>query len=142
MVKMKHFWGDFQILFDFRRINLPSGSVMVDNFQQTFPRAMKFQATLAKVLVIHGVVQYFADMASPGAKFFLGAGMSFASLIPWTLIMIMPINHQLMDGEVPKKKGDEWVKELMNGWDRVHMVRTMLGALGFGLSIAGILVSK
>ena len=121
---------------------MPSGSVMVDNFQQTFPRAMKFQATLAKVLVIHGVVQYFADMASPGAKFFLGAGMSFASLIPWTLIMIMPINHQLMDGEVPKKKGDEWIKELMNGWDRVHMVRTMLGALGFGLSIAGILVSK
>ena len=119
-----------------------SGSIMVDNFQSTFPRAKQFQSLLALALAIHGVAQFFADMDNPGAKFFLAAGISFASLIPWTLAMIMPINYQLMDGEVPKKKGDQWVKDMMNGWDRVHMVRTMLGALGFGLSIAGILVQK
>ena len=126
----------------FFRINLPSGSIMVDNFQQTFPRAKQFQSRLALALAIHGVAQFAADMGNPGAKFFLAAGISFASLIPWTLVMIMPINYQLMDGDVPKKKGDEWIKVMMNGWDRVHLVRTLLGALGFGLSIAGILATK
>ena len=82
------------------------------------------------------------DMTNPIAKYFLGSGLCFASLIPWTLVMIMPINYQLMDGETPKKKGETWIKKMMNSWDRVHMFRTLLGALGFGLSIVGILKGK
>ena len=45
--------------------------------------------------------------------------------LPWTKLMIMPINHQLMDGEYPKKKGDGWVKDMLKSWDRVHFVRSM-----------------
>ena len=54
----------------------------------------------------------------------------------------MPINNQLMAGEEPKKKSDSWVSEKMSQWGRVHLVRTIGGAIAFGLCLKGIMSLK
>ena len=46
--------------------------------------------------------------------------------LPWTKLAIMPLNHQLMDGDNPKQRGDDWVQQMMTKWDRLHGVRTVL----------------
>ena len=53
----------------------------------------------------------------------------------------MPLNNLLMDGEVPKKKGDAWVMEMMRKWDRVHSVRTLASFIA-GSCIAAYWIKK
>jgi len=57
--------------------------------------------------------------------FLLAAIVSTVLVFPWTKVAIMPLNNLLMDGDVPKKKGDGWVMEMMTSWDRRHFVRTV-----------------
>ena len=58
----------------------------------------------------------------------LGASCLMVLGLPWTKIVIMPLNNQLMDGDKPKKKGDKWVQDAMTKWDRLHSVRTVLSS--------------
>lgn len=113
------------------RINLPNGNSMIDNFQQTFPRAKAYQGIIAILGALGSVAQYFLDTDHPKAKMVLAAGMVLLTLWPYTIVCIMPTNYQLMDGDVPKKKGDSWVTDMMNKWDRLHFVRTFVGGISF-----------
>ena len=45
--------------------------------------------------------------------FLLHLLLSTALVFPWTKVAIMTINNLLMDRDVPKKKGDSWVLEMM-----------------------------
>ncbi len=83
----------------FFSINLPNGNSMIDNFQQTFPRAKAYCGALAILCAASSVGQYFIDPTGANAAVILGAGLGVLSLWPWTLVGIMPINYQLMDGE-------------------------------------------
>ena len=123
----------------YSRINLPSGVDMVENFQQVFPRAKAFQGGIALLAGIDGVLQYILDKNHPGSKFFLASGLILLSIWPYTIAVIMPINNQLMEGDKPKSNGDNWIKDMMSSWDKVHWVRTIGGGLAFGLALKGLL---
>ena len=106
------------------RLSLPSTSAMVDHFQMTFPRAMGMQKKLAAISSVGSAVGWYLD-TSADKNLLLYSSLLMMFNLPWTKIMIMPINHQLMDGEYPKKKGDGWVVDMLKKWDRVHFVRSM-----------------
>ena len=106
------------------RLSLPTTSAMVDHFQATFPRAMGMQKKLAAISSTGSAVGWYLD-TSGDKDLLLYASLLMMFNLPWTKVMIMPINHQLMDGEYPKKKGDGWVKDMLKSWDRVHFVRSM-----------------
>ena len=106
------------------KLSLNSTSAMVDQFQETFPRAMSMQFKLVVVSSVGSTIGWFLDKSSD-RNLLLYSSLFMIFIIPWTKIKIMPINNQLIDGEYPKKKGDPWVKDMMRRWDRVHFVRTM-----------------
>ena len=106
------------------RLSLASTSAMVDHFQATFPRAMGMQLKLVGISSIGSAIGYYLDTTTD-RKLLLYASLCMLFNVPWTRFMIMPINHQLMDGDYPKKKGDSWVTDMMRRWDRFHFVRSM-----------------
>ena len=61
------------------------------------------------------------------------------ALFPWTKIVIMPINYELMSPEA-LKKNDEWINEKIDKWGQVHFVRVILGGIAFALNIKAILL--
>ena len=124
----------------FFRANLPTAIGKVENFQQVFPRAKSMQGKIAGMCGIGGVAQYFLDKANSGSLYFLAAGGCMFFLWPFTLLVIMPINNQLMAGEDPKKKGDSWINKMMADWANVHLVRTIFGGIAFALNIKAILM--
>ena len=52
---------------------------------------------------------WWLDM-SEERHFLLAAVVSTAVVFPWTKVAIMPINNLLMDGEAPKKTGQDLLK--------------------------------
>jgi uncharacterized membrane protein len=58
--------------------------------------------------------------------FIVGALLMLAPW-PWTLLIIKPINDTLMATD---PKADAETRALIVKWDRLHLVRTALGALG------------
>merc|ERR1711915_744639 len=85
------------------KLSLNSTSAMVDQFQETFPRAMSMQFKLVVVSSVGSAIGWFLDKGSD-RHLLLYSSLFMIFIIPWTKIKIMPINNQLMDGEYPKKK--------------------------------------
>ena len=98
---------------------------MVSHFQATFPRARGMQGRLAGTSAMGAAVAWYLD-TDPYRHLFLASSVMMFCMLPWTKLIIMPINNQLMDGEVPAKKEDELVANMMRKWDKVHLVRTVL----------------
>lgn len=113
------------------RINQPNEIAIMDHFLQTFPRAMAYQKTLAQVSIFGGLGVFFLDRKADQSKFFLVGGIVMGAILPWTYGVIMPLNRQLMDEETAKKKGEVWIRNSMDEWDRIHFVRTLLSGTAF-----------
>lgn len=71
---------------------------MIDNFQQTFPRAKAYQGMIAVMAGVLSMVQYGLKPDYSG-QINLAAGLVLLSMWPYTIWCIMPTNYQLMDGD-------------------------------------------
>merc|ERR1712212_179945 len=107
------------------RLSLKTAPAMVSHFQATFPRARAMQGPLAGTSAMGAAIAWYLD-SDPSRNLFLASSIMMLCIPPWTKLVIMPINNQLMDGEVPAKKEDKWVSDMMNQWDKVHLVRSIL----------------
>ena len=107
------------------RLSLATAPAMVSHFQATFPRARGMQGPLAGTSAMGAAIAWYLD-THPCRDLFLASSVMMLCILPWTKLVIMPINNQLMDGEVPAKKEDKWVSDMMNKWDKVHLVRSIL----------------
>ncbi|MDQ3721123.1 MAG: DUF1772 domain-containing protein [Actinomycetota bacterium] len=94
---------------------------MVDPFLMT--------ATIVLCLVAAGALE------GDRATLTLVGGLCFAVMLAITLLGNMPINLRIFRWE---DEGDveEW-RRLRRRWDRIHSVRIVLDAAGFGLVAAG-----
>jgi uncharacterized membrane protein len=108
-------------------------AVALAEFRPSYRRA----AVMQVILAIGGV-------AGALGAYYLGRGVStlvaavvLASVIPWTLIVIMPINRQLLDetrtAETPE------TEVLLQKWARLHHVRTIASLLALVVLGANIL---
>jgi uncharacterized membrane protein len=92
-------------------MRLPSGSRI----------CASMQVPLAVSATVSGALR---GIQGGGAVWFWAAALVFA-VIPFTLIVIFPTNHRLLDPRRDKRSAE--TRQLLERWGRLHAVRTVLG---------------
>ena len=87
-------------------------------FAPSYRRAPVMQATCAVVGLLASFAAWFA-----GADFWwLFAGVLLGSVIPFTLIVILPTNKRLLSSTLDKRSIE--AERLLTRWGRLHAVRS------------------
>jgi uncharacterized membrane protein len=97
---------------------------LLAEWKTAYKRGAIMQASLAIAGFILGALAWW-QAGKPA--FIIGAFLMLAPW-PWTLLIIKPINDTLMATD--PAKADAETRALIVKWDRLHLVRTALGALG------------
>ena len=96
-------------------------------FSPSYRRATVMQATLAAVGLISSIAAWLA-----GATFWwLVGGVVLGAVIPFTLIVILPTNKQLMSPTLDRRSAQ--TERLLARWGRLHAVRSVLSAVALFL---------
>src|SRR5215472_5197740 len=96
-------------------------------FPPSYRRGTIMQAALAAVGLLSSIAAWLT-----GATFWwLIAGLLLGSVIPFTLVVILPINKRLLDPALDKRSTE--TERLLSRWSRLHAVRSVLS--GFALLI-------
>jgi len=97
--------------------------IAATEFVPSYRRATVMQATCAAVGLLSSVAAWLA-----GAGFlWLIAGVLLGSVIPFTLIVILPTNKRLLDPTLDKRSAE--AERLLARWGRLHAVRSVLSGL-------------
>jgi hypothetical protein len=92
-------------------------------FPPSYRRATILQATLAALGLLASVAAWLA-----GATFWwLVGGVVLGSVIPFTLIVILPTNKQLLSRTLDKHSAE--TDQLLARWGGLHAVRSVLSAV-------------
>ncbi|MGH9720051.1 MAG: DUF1772 domain-containing protein [Bryobacteraceae bacterium] len=86
----------------------------------SYKRATVMQVPLAVVAALAGLVQW---LTIGGVQWLLGA-LLILSVIPFTLVVILPTNHKLL--EPGRDNSSEETRRLLESWGRLHAVRSVL----------------
>ena len=98
-------------------------------FTPSYRRATVMQATCAAVGLLSSVAAWLA-----GASFWwLVAGVLLGSVIPFTLVAILPTNKRLLDPTLDKRSAE--AERLLSRWGRLHAVRSVLSGLALLLFV-------
>jgi hypothetical protein len=92
-------------------------------FPPSYRRGTIMQATLAAVCLLSSIGVWFA-----GATFWwVVAGVLQVSVIPFTLIVILPTNKQLLNPALDRRSAQ--TGQLMARWGALHAVRSVLSTV-------------
>ena len=94
-------------------------------FAPSYRRATVMQASLAAVGCLAAAAAWSTGR---GSLCLLGA-ILLGSVIPFTLIVILPTNKRLLDPSLDPQSRE--AAELLRRWGRLHAVRSVLGAASF-----------
>jgi len=98
-------------------------------FRPSYRRASIMQAGLAALGLLAAIAAWLA-----GASFWwVVAGALLGSVIPFTLLVILPTNQQLLRPSVDPRSRP--IGPLLQRWGRLHAVRSVLGGLALVLSL-------
>jgi Domain of unknown function (DUF1772) len=97
----------------------------VVEFPPSYRRGSIMQATLAAV----GLAASIAAWLAGATVWWLVAGILLGSVIPFTLVVILPTNKQLMSPALDRRSAQTGL--LLARWGRLHAVRSILSALAF-----------
>jgi hypothetical protein len=98
-------------------------------FGPMYRRAAILQASLALV----GCATAIAAWVSGAGRLWLAVGVLIGSVVPFTLIVIQPVNDKLLqDGGVALELG-----VLLTRWGYLHLARTAASGLAFILCLVG-----
>jgi hypothetical protein len=97
--------------------------IAATEFPPSYRRATVMQATLAAVGLVSSVAAWLA-----GATFWwLVGGVILGAVIPFTLIVILPINKQLLSPTLDKQSAQ--AGQILARWGTLHAVRSVLSVL-------------
>jgi uncharacterized membrane protein len=96
-------------------------------FGPSYRRAARMQASLAALGFLAAMI---ASLQGPSILVLAG-GLLLGSVIPFTLLVIMPTNDRLLDPGLDRRS--EQAAMLLHRWGRLHAVRTLLSVLAFGI---------
>ena len=108
-------------------------NVALAEWRPSYKRA----AIMQVILAIAGVLSAIGAYMSGRGTSVLVAGIVLATVVPWTLIIIMPTNRQLLDPARVSTTPDTDV--LLKKWGRLHAIRTVASLLALVILAANIL---
>jgi Domain of unknown function (DUF1772) len=92
-------------------------------FAPSYRRATVMQVSLAAVGLLSSIAAWLA-----GASIvWVVGGVLLGSVIPFTLIVMLPTNKQLLNPSLDKHSGQ--TERLLTRWGRLHAVRSILSTL-------------
>jgi hypothetical protein len=86
----------------------------------SYKRGKVMQAPLAILSFITGVLAWLFG----GGIIWLVAAIVIGSVVPFTIVVILPINHQLQEPD--RNLDSEETRKLLEKWGRLHAVRSGL----------------
>src|SRR5262249_25640774 len=101
--------------------------VAVSEFGPSYRRGTLMQASLAAV----GPVAAIAGWAQGQGGVVLCGGVLLGSVIPFTLLVILPTNNRLLDPDLNRQSAE--AAALLRRWGRLHAVRSIAGSVAFGI---------
>ena len=104
------------------RLRLDDKALLTE-WKPSYQRGFAMQASLAMLAFFLGAIAWWQT----GILAFLLGALLILAPWPWTLLVIKPVNDTLMATD-PAKAGPE-TRSLLHKWNRLHAVRTALGAL-------------
>ena len=105
-------------------------------FAPSYRRATVMQASLAAVGLVSSIAAWLA-----GASFlWVVAGLLLGSVIPFTLIVILPTNKQLLSPALDRRSAE--TERLLARWGMLHAVRSVLSGLAFLLFLNLVIFAK
>ncbi len=107
--------------------------IALAEFRPSYKRAAVMQVILAVIGVTGAIVAWYLGRGTST----LVAAIVFATVVPWTLIVMMPINRQLLDETRTSETPETDV--LLKKWGRLHNVRTIAGLLALTILAANII---
>ena len=107
--------------------------VALAEFRPSYKRAAVMQVILAVIGVTGAIVAWYLGRGTST----LVAAIVFATVVPWTLIVIMPTNRQLLDETRTSATAETDV--LLKKWGRLHNVRTIASLLALTILAANII---
>ena len=100
-------------------------AVALREFGPSYRRAAVMQVILAVAGCGAGVAAW---ARGAGGGWLVGA-LLLGALIPFTLLVIMPVNHRLLDATLDRESPD--AVELLTRWGRLHAIRTAVSVAVF-----------
>jgi hypothetical protein len=105
-------------------------------FSPSYRRASIMQATLAALGLVSSIAAWLA-----GATFWwVIAGVLLGSVIPFTLIAILPTNQQLLNPALDRRSAQ--TGQLLERWGTLHAVRSVLSAMALLLFLYLVIFRK
>ena len=110
-----------------------STDVALAEWRPSYKRAAIMQVILAAGGVLAAIGAYMAGRGTP----VLVAAIVLATVVPWTLIVIMPTNKELLNPARVATTPDTDV--LLRKWGRLHVIRTVASVLAVVILAANII---
>jgi hypothetical protein len=87
-----------------------------------------------------GLVSSLAAWVTGASFLWLIAGVLLGSVIPFTLIVILPTNKQLLSPTLDRRSAE--AERLLTRWGRLHAVRSVLSGLALLLFLYLLILRK
>lgn len=110
--------------------------IAATEFAPSYRRATMMQATCAAL----GLASSVAAWVAGASLWWLVAGVLLGSVIPFTLIVILPTNKRLLSPTLDRRS--EETEALLTRWGRLHAVRSGLSGLALLLFLYLVILHK
>jgi hypothetical protein len=109
-------------------------ALAVAEFAPSYRRGAVMQPLLAALAFLAAIGAW---LTSGKSAWLLGA-ILIVTVIPFTLLAILPTNKKLLDPSLDRNSDS--ARQLLIRWGRLHAVRTVLSLVAFVIFLAGLLV--
>jgi hypothetical protein len=106
-------------------------AVALREFAPSYHRGTRLQASLA----VAGLLLAASGWYQTRQILLLIGGLVLGAVIPFTLLIVFPINHRLLDPMLMPDSAEAGV--LLRRWGHLHAVRTVLGIVAFVILLVG-----
>lgn len=110
--------------------------IAATDFAPSYRRATIMQATCAAV----GLLASFGAWLAGAGFWWLVAGVLLGSVIPFTLIVILPTNKRLLSPELDRRSAE--AERLLARWGALHAVRSVLSGMALLLFLYLVIFKK
>ncbi|XP_052095023.1 uncharacterized protein LOC127730601 [Mytilus californianus] len=101
-------------------------------WKESFLRAAKWQGGLGMIATVTGGAVWFLDESRNRHLWCIGSSV-MATIFPWTVFIMKPDINRLLNDNVLREQGGDWVRTKIDAWNKQHMYRSLVGLSVFGL---------